>query len=196
MTETEPSNLPQLRVGVFLDEPNIHVSLRNLKTAFDAEELLTRVRGLGRLAIAHAYISMRSEDQAETAAQRAGATGDSAALVNRGLLSTSDWLARKYNSAGYSVRMVPPGSDRKDVDTSLSVEAARAVMEDRVDLLVIGSGDADCIPLADLAHEMGKTVCIAAVPDSCSPALRARADVFLAIPSPTSVVSPVSPRGR
>jgi uncharacterized LabA/DUF88 family protein len=174
----------------------MHASLKELNVAFDAADLYKRAQALGRVVIARAYLAMKSEYQGEAAASRADASGLTGGLVAKGFLSISDWLARKYNEAGYTVRMVPPGSRQKDVDTALAVDGAQAIIEDRLDLAIIASGDADYVPIADLAHSMGKAVGIAAVDRSCSPALRARADLFLPIPAPSAIVTAANSGGR
>ncbi len=187
---------PSARVGLFVDDPNIYVSLKKFfeglgmpQKRFEPADLYKRAQALGRVVIAQAYLTMKSEEQGEAAATRAGASGSEAARVTNGFMPVLDSLARRYNEAGYTVKVVPPGFSRKDVDTALAVDGVQAVMEGRIDLLIIASGDADYVPVVDLAHSKGKDVGIAAVDGHCARALRTRANHFLPIPWPDNITA-------
>ncbi len=185
MSTSFPPSAP--RLGLFLDAPNIDRSVRtNSQSVFDPTSLISWARGRGFIACAHAYISARDE-ASEGHEPRESATGQRMSPPVR--QGTSDYLSRKYNNAGFTVTMVPAGTQRKDVDTTMAVDAVKCILDNQIDVLVLASADADFVPVVDLAHAKGKLVVVAAVQQDCSSALRSRADLVVDLPIQATTIT-------
>ena len=69
-----------------------------------------------------------------------------------------------------------PVISNKDVDVMLAVEATRAILEDKIDVLVLATGDGDFAPLFHLARNYDKQSILVTIKDICSSALISVAD--------------------
>ena len=144
------------KVALFLDGPNIYRESKEEGEPIEPESLIASSRPFGRLISATVYLAMKDGVPTE-------------------------YLARRYNQAGFVVRFVPCTYNSKDIDTSMAVDISEAIYELDANILVVASGDGDFVPAVDLAHKKGKTVVVCAFPASCNRAPRARADIFISL---------------
>ena len=144
------------KVALFLDGPNIYRESVELERPIEPNQVVEATRPFGKLISATVYLAMKD-----------------GVPVDR--------LARRYNQSGFVVRFVPCTYNSKDIDTTMAVDISEAIYELDADVLVVASGDGDFVPAVDLAHRKGKVVVICAFPENCNPALRSRADVFVAL---------------
>lgn len=150
------------RVGIFLDATNLGASARrDFAGKFDYLRLLPELVGGRKKVVAVAFVVNNDEDDDK---------GNFAGFV------------RSLQGAGYEVRQKRPkvradGSRKADWDMGLAMEVIDA--RNRVDVVVLGSGDGDFLPLVTRLKRWGKRVEVAAYRASTDPELVRGADEFI-----------------
>ena len=148
------------KVALFLDVPNILMSLKGKGQEYDPSKVLEAAERIGRVTQAVAYTRLSK--------------------TNNGL----PWWISKYRGLGFELKFIfdpNNGSEPKDVDTQLVTDAVETAFTADVDVFVIASGDGDYVPLVHLLRKMGKATIVIGVRGSVSRFLSAIADktVFL-----------------
>lgn len=148
------------KVALFLDVPNILMSLKGKGQEYDPSKVLEAAERIGRVTQAVAYTRLSK--------------------TNNGL----PWWISKYRGLGFELKFIfdpNNGSEPKDVDTQLVTDAVETAFTADVDVFVIASGDGDYVPLVHLLRKMGKATIVIGVSGSVSRFLSAIADktVFL-----------------
>jgi uncharacterized LabA/DUF88 family protein len=148
------------RVGIFVDEANLSASARrDLDSRLDYRALLEALVGDRPRACAVAFVV----DAPETPAAR------HAGFVTR--LREQGWDVREKRA-----KVRTDGSRKADWDMGIAMEILDVV--DEIDVIVLGSGDGDFLPLVKRLRRLGKRVEIAAFRASTDEALIAGADAF------------------
>lgn len=154
----------QERVGVFLDAANLAASARRDHGGkLDFRTLLPELVGPRRKAMAVAFVVDNDEGDAQGSHGFQGFT--------RALLA-----------AGYEVRQKKPrvrsdGSRKADWDMGIAMEIIAA--RNRLDVVVLGSGDGDFAPLVQRLKQWGKRVEVAAFEHSTERDLMRLADEYI-----------------
>ena len=155
------------RVGLFIDGANLHATAKALGFDIDYRRLLTDFQNWGTLVRAYYYTTI-IEDQEYSS-----------------IRPLIDWL--NYN--GYTVitkatKEFIDASGRRKVKGSMDIELAVNAMEiaDRVDQIVLFSGDGDFRSLVEAVQRRGVRVTVVSTISSRPPMiadeLRRQADVF------------------
>ena len=157
-----PSPRGETRVGVFIDDANLSASARrDLGSKLDYGALLPALVDDRRLALAVTFV----------------VTTEEAALRHAGFVQS-------LRGHGYDVREKRPkvrhdGSRKADWDMGIAMEVLDAL--DEVDVVVLGSGDGDYMPLVKRLQREGKRVEVAAFRSSTDEALVRAADGFIGL---------------
>jgi uncharacterized LabA/DUF88 family protein len=148
------------RVGVFVDEANLSASARrDLDSRLDYRALIESLVGDRPRACAVAFVV----DAPETPPQK------HQGFVTR--LREQGWDVREKRA-----KVRADGSRKADWDMGIAMEILDVV--DDIDVVVLGSGDGDFLPLVRRLRRLGKRVEIAAFRASTDEALIAGADAF------------------
>lgn len=153
------------RVGVFLDATNLSASARrDFAGKFDYLRLLPELVGGRKKSLAVAFVVNNDEEDDNK--------GNFAGFV------------RSLQGAGYEVRQKRPkvradGSRKADWDMGIAMEIIDA--RNRMDVVIIGSGDGDFLPLLTRLKRWGKRVEVAAYRASTDAELIRAADEFIAL---------------
>jgi uncharacterized LabA/DUF88 family protein len=151
------------RVGVFVDEANLSASARrDLDSRLDYRALLESLVAARPRACAVAFVV----DAPETpAAKHQG-------FVTR--LREQGWDVREKRA-----KVRADGSRKADWDMGIAMEILDVV--DDLDIVVLGSGDGDFLPLVKRLRRLGKRVEVAAFRASTDEALIGGADAFVGL---------------
>jgi uncharacterized LabA/DUF88 family protein len=156
------------RIALFIDGANLHATAKSIGIDIDYRRLLSEFDGRGRLVRAYYYAAL-VEDQ------------DYCAI--RPLL---DWL--DYNGFAVVTKPAKEFTDafgRRKIKGSMDIELAVDAMEmaDRIDHMVLFSGDGDFRSLVEAVQRKGVRVSvvssIATQPSMVSDGLRRQADAFI-----------------
>jgi uncharacterized LabA/DUF88 family protein len=151
------------RVGVFVDEANLSASARrDLDSRLDYRSLLVELIGGRPRACAVAFVV----DAPETPPQK------HQGFVTR--MREQGWDVREKRA-----KVRADGSRKADWDMGIAMEVLDAI--DDIDVVVLGSGDGDFLPLVKRLRRLGKRVEVAAFRASCDEALVAGADQFIGL---------------
>lgn len=151
------------RVGVFIDAANLAASARRDHGGkFDFRVLLPELVGERRKTVAVAFVVDNDDDD------NAGFAG----------------FVRSLLAAGWEVRQKKPrtradGSKKADWDMGIAMEIVAA--RNRIDVVVLGSGDGDFLPLVQRLKQWGKRVEVAAFTASAERELLRTADEFFCL---------------
>ncbi|MBI4128986.1 MAG: NYN domain-containing protein [Parcubacteria group bacterium] len=146
------------RVGVLLDVQNLYHSAKNLFHArVNFKEVLTRSVADRKLVRAIAYV-IKTESGEERAFFDA--------LIHLGIETRVKDLQVFFG-----------GLKKADWDVGLSIDAVR--LAPSLDVIVIGSGDGDFVPLVEYLKNQGKQVEVIAFGKSASSRLKESADDFI-----------------
>lgn len=150
-----------LRVGVFVDLPNLTSAAKAAGLRFQPEALYRAAQTLGRVVVANAYgVAFRSRKFLEGYAEARG--------------------------AGFCVVQRPVREDApKDIDTWMLADILESLFQDRIDAVLIGSGDSDFSPAAVIARRLGKQVVVASFAGSLSASLLDEATGLLVLTGPS-----------
>ncbi len=151
------------RVGIFVDDANLSASARrDLGSRLDYAALLEALTAGRPRAAAIAFVV----DSPDTPREKHDAFGNS--------LRAQGWELREKRA-----KIRHDGSRKADWDMGLAMEILDLV--DDLDVVVIGSGDGDFVPLVKRLRRLGKRVEVAAFRASTDEALIAAVDGFLAL---------------
>lgn len=142
------------RVGVFVDNVNLYLQCKNRYGASANHELLLEKAVAGN----HLH--------------RAIAYG-----VRFG--DAMDRWRQALEQLGYEIREKEPVNGKADWDLAMVVDVWRMI--DRLDMVVIVSGDGDFVPLIERCHELGKLVRVMGVEGYTSRALIDACDEFVPV---------------
>lgn len=151
------------RVGVFVDAANLAASARrDYGGKFDFRALLPEVLGGRKKALAVVFVVDNDDND------------------NHGFQG----FVRSLLGSGWEVRQKKPrvrqdGSRKADWDMGIAMEIVAA--RNRVDTVVLGTGDGDFLPLVQRLKQWGKRVEVAAFTGSAERELLRAADDFLAL---------------
>lgn len=150
---------PEQRVGVFIDTANMYHSAKNLyKANVNFGEVLAAAVADRKLVRAIAYVIRSSNDEENTFFD---------ALSKQG-----------FEVKQKDLQVFASGMKKADWDVGLAVDCIK--LADRLDAIVIVSGDGDYIPLAQYLREnKGCLVEVAAFSETTSGKLRELADDFI-----------------
>ena len=150
---------PEQRVGVFIDTANMYHSAKNLyKANVNFGEVLRAAVADRKLVRAIAYVIRSSNDEENTFFD---------ALSKQG-----------FEVKQKDLQVFASGMKKADWDVGLAVDCIK--LADRLDAIVIVSGDGDYIPLAQYLREnRGCLVEVAAFSETTSGKLRELADDFI-----------------
>ncbi len=149
------------RVGIFIDAANLAASARrDFGGKFDFRALLPELVAERRKALAIAFVVDNDED---TLSAGGGFQG----------------FVRSLQGSGWEVRQKKPrlrkdGSVKADWDMGIAMEIVAA--RNRLDVVVLGSGDGDFLPLVQRLKQWGKRVEVAAFTSSAEKELTRTAD--------------------
>lgn len=151
------------RVGIFVDDANLSASARrDLGSRLDYAALLDALTDGRPRAAAIAFVV----DSPDTPRDKHDAFGNS--------LRAQGWELREKRA-----KVRHDGSRKADWDMGLAMEILDHV--DELDVVVIGSGDGDFVPLVKRLRRLGKRVEVASFRASTDEALIAAVDGFLAL---------------
>lgn len=150
---------PEQRVGVFIDTANMYHSAKNLyKANVNFGEVLQAAVAGRRLVRAIAYVINSSNEEENTFFD---------ALAKQG-----------FEVKKKELQVFASGIKKADWDVGLAVDAIK--LADRLDAVVLVSGDGDYIPLAEYLREnKGCLVEVAAFGETTSTKLREQVDDFI-----------------
>ena len=159
---------PEERIALFIDGSNLYAAARALSFDIDYRRLLTMFQGKGRLLRAFYYTALL-EDQEYSS-----------------IRPLIDWL--DYN--GYALVTKPAkeftdSQGRRRIKGNMDIEIAVDVMEmaDRLDHVVLFSGDGDFRVLVEAVQRKGVRVSVVSTlrsqPPMMADELRRQADVFV-----------------
>ena len=156
---------PEQRVGVFVDTANMYHSAKNLyKANVNFGELLKAAVADRKLVRAIAYVIKSSNDEENTFFD---------ALAKQG-----------FEIKQKDLQVFASGMKKADWDVGLAVDCIK--LADRLDAIVIVSGDGDYIPLVQYLREnRGCLVEVVAFGETTSGKLRETADDFIDLSSDT-----------
>jgi uncharacterized LabA/DUF88 family protein len=175
---------PTERIGVFIDGANLHATAKSLEFDIDYRRLLTWFRESAQLVRANYYTAL-IEDQAYSS-----------------LRPLVDWL--DYNGFTVVTKPAKEFTDslgrrkiRGNMDVELTIDAL--TLADRLDHIVIFSGDGDFRALVAAIQEKGRRVSIISTvqtqPAMISDELRRQADQFIELADLESRIGRSAPRG-
>jgi len=163
---------PNARFALFIDGSNLYAAARSLEFDIDYKRLLTAFISRGRLLRAFYYTSLPEDHDYSP------------------LRPLIDWL--DYNGSTMAHKPTKEFTDstgRRKVKGNMDIELAVDVMElsDRVDHIVIFSGDGDFRPLVEAVQRKGVRVTVVSTlksqPPMLSDDLRRQADDFIELAS-------------
>ena len=158
-----PVASPEGRVGIFVDDANLSASARrDLGSRLDYAALLEALTDGRPRAAAVAFIV----DSPDSSREKHDAFANS--------LRAQGWELREKRA-----KVRHDGTRKADWDMGLAMEILDRV--DDVDVVVIGSGDGDFVPLVKRLRRLGKRVEVAAFRASTDEALIAAVDGFLSL---------------
>lgn len=126
----------ELRVGIFVDVQNIFYAAKPFNARLDFEKLLALSAGKRRLIRAIAYVVQSPEV-------------DQSNFIS--MLQQKSYEVRRKD-----LRQRSDGSAKGDWDMGMAIDIMRFV--DKLDVVVLVSGDGDFVPLVDLVKTLGPRV--------------------------------------
>lgn len=156
---------PDQRVGVFVDTANMYHSAKNLyKANVNFGEVLQAAVAGRRLVRAIAYVIKSDNDEENTFFD---------ALSKQG-----------FEVKQKDLQVFSSGMKKADWDVGLAIDAVK--LADRLDAIILVSGDGDYIPLSQYLREnKGCLVEVAAFSETTSSKLREQADDFIDLSADT-----------
>ena len=136
------------RLAVFIDGPNLLRKEFNI----DLGKIKKRLEKFGRIMIAKVFLNQFAPEKLIEA------------ITNQGFEPVVIMSKEKGSE------------EESDVDVALAVEAMEAVLRQDIDIIVIGTRDADFIPLVRKAKEKGKETIVIAINSAFSIGLKNTAD--------------------
>jgi uncharacterized LabA/DUF88 family protein len=149
------------RVGVFVDTANVELATDRLRVRFDWTKVLRLLLKDRQLVRAVAYSPIHDDPAVSIETQR----------------FVEPFLDRGFKIVTKPFRRFQDGSIKANLDIELALDVV--AMLDRLDVLVLVSGDGDFQRLVELAQSRGVRVEVAAVGASTASNLRHAADEFI-----------------
>ena len=149
------------RVGIFVDAANIELACDRLRTRFDWRKILSMLTQDRQLVRAIAYSPVHDDPGVSIETQR----------------FVEPFLDRGYKVVTKPLKRFADGSIKANVDIELALDVME--MLERLDIVVLASGDGDFQPLVELVQRKGIRVEVAAVGSSTASNLRHAADQFI-----------------
>ena len=149
------------RVGIFVDAANIELACDRLRTRFDWRKILGMLTQDRQLVRAIAYSPVHDDPGVSIETQR----------------FVEPFLDRGYKVVTKPLKRFADGSIKANVDIELALDVME--MLDRLDIVVLASGDGDFQPLVELVQRKGIRVEVAAVGSSTASNLKHAADQFI-----------------
>lgn len=148
------------RVGIFVDVQNLFYSAKwQYKARVNYEKLMDRLNGKRKLIRALAYV-VQTPDIDQT--------------------HFLDMLVRTgYEIRSKQLRVRPDGSSKGDWDMGIAIDTI--AMADRLDVIVLVSGDGDFVDLVNMLKGRGVRVEVASFPKSTASELISAANQYMAI---------------
>jgi uncharacterized protein (TIGR00288 family) len=85
-------------------------------------------------------------------------------------------LIEAIANQGFEPKIVLAGEKEADVDVSVAVEIIKAAYDNKIDVIILASRDADYLPALQFAKEMGKIIVVVGITPGFSKALQNVAD--------------------
>ncbi len=152
---------PVVRVGVFVDTANIELACDRLRVRFDWGKVLRLVTNERQLVRAMAYSPIHDDLSVSIETQR----------------FVEPFLDKGFKVVTKPFRRFQDGSIKANLDIELALDVV--TMLDRLDVVVLISGDGDFQRLVELAQGRGVRVEVAAVGSSTATNLKHAADSFI-----------------
>jgi uncharacterized LabA/DUF88 family protein len=159
-TMIQPEPAERARVGVFVDVPNIMYAAERVRTTLDYEKMLAYLVRGRHLVRASAYAPISDDPQEPIATQK---------------------FVQPFMGHGYSLITKPlkrygDGTIKANFDVELAIDIL--IVSDRLDVVILVSGDGDFRRLVELVASKGVRVEVAAFGDSTAAELRTAADHY------------------
>ncbi len=151
------------RIGIFVDVPNIMYAADRLKITLDYSKLLQLLLRGRELVRANAYAPISDDPQEPLATQR----------------FVQPFIGHGYSLVTKPLKRYADGSIKANFDVEMAIDVL--VMSDRLDTIVLVSGDSDFRRVVELVASKGVRVEVAAFGDSTSMEIRAAADEYIDI---------------
>lgn len=162
--KSPPGEWPEQRVGLFVDTQNLYYGARDgFDRHVDYHSLLRLALRGRRLARATSYVVERE--------------GDSSAFGFITKLSALGYRVRRRKVRVH--RQDAAGRESMEGDWDMGIVADIVRVWDHLDVLVVASGDADFVPILELAQERGLRVEVLAFKESAGQELLDLADTFI-----------------
>lgn len=159
--ETSAGLTASQRVGIFVDVPNLIYASERRKIDMDfgrVLEFFTRGRQLVR---ATAYAPITDDPQAKLESQR----------------FAHHFIGHPYRLVTKPLKRFADGSMKANFDIELAVDIL--TMSERLDVVVLMSGDGDFVRVVELVESRGVRVEVAAFPEAAASELKSVADRFI-----------------
>jgi uncharacterized LabA/DUF88 family protein len=153
----------QPRIGIFVDVPNIMYAAERLKITLDYSKLLQLLLRGRELIRANAYAPISDDPQEPLQTQK----------------FVQPFIGHGYSLVTKPLKRYTDGSIKANFDVEMALDVL--VMSDRLDTVVLVSGDSDFRRVVELVASKGVRVEVAAFGDSTSIELRAAADEYIDI---------------
>ena len=151
------------RVGIFVDVPNIVYAAERLKISIDFGKLMEFLSRDRELVRASAYAPINDDPDAELETQR----------------FVKPFVGLGYRIVTKQLKRYSDGSTKANFDVELAIDVL--TMSDRLDIVVLVSGDGDFRRLVELVASKGVRVEVIAFGESTAAELRAVADEYIDI---------------
>lgn len=153
------------RVGIFVDSANIELACDRLRTRFDWRKILNLLTQDRQLVRAIAYSPVHDDPGVSIETQR----------------FVEPFLDRGYKVVTKPLKRFADGSIKANVDIELALDVIEMI--DRLDVVVLISGDGDFQPMVELVQSKGVRVEVCAVGSSTASNLRHAADSYIDLQS-------------
>ncbi|MEO9255380.1 MAG: NYN domain-containing protein [Tepidiformaceae bacterium] len=152
---------PPLRVGIFVDAANVELASDRLRARFDWKKILNMLTQDRQLVRAIAYSPVHDDPGVSIETQR----------------FVEPFLDKGYKVVTKPLKRFADGSIKANVDIELALDVLE--MCDRLDVVVLISGDGDFQRLVEVVQSKGIRVEVVAVGSSTASNLRHAADHFM-----------------
>jgi uncharacterized LabA/DUF88 family protein len=155
------SSAPPARVGIFVDAANIELACDRLRARFDWKKILNILTLDRQLVRAIAYSPVHDDPGVSIETQR----------------FVEPFLGGGFKVVTKPLKRFADGSIKANVDIELALDVVE--MLDRLDIVVLASGDGDFVRLVEVVQSKGVRVEVVAVGSSTASNLKHAADQFI-----------------
>lgn len=163
LAEHRSSFAPPAKVGVFVDVANIELAAERARVRLDWGEILAQLTRGRQLVRAVAYAPVHDDPQVSPEAQR----------------FVEPFLDKGYKIVTKPLRRFADGTIKANVDIELALDIV--TLADRLDVVVLVSGDGDFAHLVDALQARGVRVEVVGFEQSTASVLRNAADRYIDI---------------